>query len=274
MHRCDYHTHTPLCHHAEGEPEAFVQRALELGLCEYGIADHAPTPHYYDDWRMLREELPAYISWVERAKAAAAGSDLRIRVGLECDWLPGCESWIEELSGLYNWDYLIGSIHYISTDDSFDNPIYSQRASIGKNNAEDWHNYWQRAGDMVKSGLFDFYGHLDIIKIWGHYPEGDLMPYYAPVLDALQADDGAVELNVAGWLKPCAEQYPSEAFLAELLARKIPICVNSDAHAPEQVSRLWEDGIALLQRLNGNKPLLCSPMPTRNGSNIITFQGS
>ena len=49
----DYHTHTPLCRHAEGDPEAFVDAALAAGLTEYGISDHAPqVPEPFDDWRM------------------------------------------------------------------------------------------------------------------------------------------------------------------------------------------------------------------------------
>ncbi|MCB1134396.1 MAG: PHP domain-containing protein, partial [Verrucomicrobiae bacterium] len=49
----DYHTHTPLCLHAEGTPEEYVDAALAAGVTEYGISDHAPqTPEPFDDWRM------------------------------------------------------------------------------------------------------------------------------------------------------------------------------------------------------------------------------
>ena len=33
----DYHTHTPLCHHAEGSPSEYVEAAIAAGLEEYGI---------------------------------------------------------------------------------------------------------------------------------------------------------------------------------------------------------------------------------------------
>ncbi|MFR2287945.1 MAG: PHP domain-containing protein, partial [Akkermansia sp.] len=39
---CDYHTHTPLCLHASGTPQEYVQSAVRAGLREYGISDHAP----------------------------------------------------------------------------------------------------------------------------------------------------------------------------------------------------------------------------------------
>ena len=36
--------HTPLCHHATGEPVEYAKRALELGLQEIGFSDHSPMP--------------------------------------------------------------------------------------------------------------------------------------------------------------------------------------------------------------------------------------
>ncbi len=251
--RCDYHTHTPLCRHAEGEPEAFVERALELGLREYGIADHAPAlpeNEPFDDWRMDYAQLPAYWDWVERAKQAARGTELTIRIGLECDWLDGQQDWITHLRGLYDWDYLIGSVHYLTPRDALDNPAIAGQSIMGSA-LRDWETYWQNVLSMVQSGLFDFYGHLDLMKIWKRVPEQrDLMLDYAPVLDALADQGAAVELNAAGWHKPCAEQYPSADLLRELLRRGIPICINSDAHAPEQLSRDWARALDLLQSLS------------------------
>lgn len=123
MPRTDYHTHTPLCLHAEGEPEAYVRRALELGLTEYGITDHMPMPpetEPYDDWRMHFSQLPEYLAWIERARAAAKESGLLILSGLECDWLPGIAPWIQQLRHLHSWDYLIGSVHYLTPHQAVD----------------------------------------------------------------------------------------------------------------------------------------------------------
>lgn len=97
----DYHTHTPLCRHAEGSPESYVDAALQAGLTEYGISDHAPAlPEPFDDWRMSEAELPEYFSWIERARAHAAGR-MPIRAGMEYDWLQSCEKWIEDLAERY-----------------------------------------------------------------------------------------------------------------------------------------------------------------------------
>ena len=122
----DYHTHTPLCHHAIGEPQEYVAAALAAGLTEYGIADHAPVGEgFFDDWRMLASDLPRYWDWIAAARDCAADR-IAVRAGMECDWLPGCEAGIAQLRGAYSWDYLIGSVHYLQGWD-FDNPCWLGR---------------------------------------------------------------------------------------------------------------------------------------------------
>ncbi len=271
LRRCDYHTHTPLCHHAEGEPEAFVQQALALELSDYGIADHAPFAALMaekDNWRMHEAELPRYAQWIERARAAAQGSTLRILTGFECDWLPNQKDWIEQLAAQFPVDYLLGSIHYIGDKKSVDDPVFRDEHATGSLEG-DWALYWQRATEMVQSGLFDIYGHLDIIKIWGGRLENEA-DYYMPCIEAIAGQGGIVELNVAGWVKPCAEQYPSRGFLEQLLKRRIPICINSDCHRPSEVSRDWQRAYSFLSELAGG-PLAQVEVQSRFGCNLYAF---
>lgn len=275
MLRSDYHTHTPLCKHAEGEPEAFVAKAIQLGLHSYGIADHAPMPpeqEPYDDWRMLYAELPLYFEWIARAKKAAQHSELRVLSALECDWIPGIEPWIRRLRQEHEWDYLIGSVHYLPNNEAVDNSIYADSTITGSVEG-DWKQYWASVQCMVESRLFDVVGHIDLVKIWGRMPEGNLTAYYASTLDALEGSGMAVEINTAGWHKHCGEQYPSVHILSELLRRRIPILINADAHYPEHLSRGWEDAIALLQRLTHNK-LTQFEHPVSGGKTTLLAYGS
>lgn len=249
MQRTDYHTHTPLCMHAEGSPQEFVASALQLGLHTYGIADHAPMPPHkepYDNWRMNAADLDAYAHWVQQAKEAAAGTGLTVLCGFECDWSPEITPWIQHLRT--RADYLIGSVHYLPGNGSVDDSLYADKTLTGCVET-DWRQYWCAVEELVRSGLFDIVGHIDLVKIWGRVPAGDLQPYYEPVLAALQQSGMAVELNTAGWYKHCAEQYPARALLQQLLLRRIPIVINSDAHCPAHLSRDWERGVELLQQL-------------------------
>ncbi len=239
----DYHTHTPLCLHATGSPEEFVDAALRAGLSEYGISDHAPVgSHYFDDWRMLYDTLPDYFDWIARARAHAADR-ITIRSGFECDWLPDCASWIEHLRGLQPWDYLIGSVHYLGTWD-FDNPKWLGRWA--ESDVEEvWGLYWKEYAAMAESQLFDILGHPDLVKKFCHRPGGDLRRFYEPAIEAIAVSGCAIELNTAGWHKPCAEAYPAADFLELARAAGIPLVISSDAHAPQEIGRDFDKAIAL-----------------------------
>src|ERR1041385_3983869 len=109
----DYHMHTPLCRHAVGEPIELAARAVALGVDEIGFSDHSPMPQdNFDNWRMNFSQLADYVEKVQQARLAHPG--LTIKLALEVDYLPGHESWIRELSAMYEWDYLIGAVHYVS----------------------------------------------------------------------------------------------------------------------------------------------------------------
>jgi histidinol-phosphatase (PHP family) len=100
---------------------------------------------------------------------------------------------------------------------------------------------------MAKSGLFDFLGHPDLIKKFAYRPSGDLRRFYDPVIETIAGNDVAIELNTAGFHKPCAEQYPSAEFLTLAAGANIPITLSSDAHHPSEVARDFERGLQLIK---------------------------
>lgn len=240
----DYHTHTPLCRHATGTPREYVAAAVRAGLTEYGISDHAPMPDEpFDDWRMDCAQLPDYFHWIEAARAAAPDG-LTIRAGLECDWVPGVERWTEALGNSHDWDYLIGSVHYLGEKWDFDNPLWIPRWE--KINVEEvWTDYWNAYAAMARSGLFDILGHPDLVKKFGFRPEGDLKRFYEPVIEAVAASGSVLEINTAGWYKPCKEAYPAPEFLKLACEAGVPIVISSDAHAPEELGRDFDRARAL-----------------------------
>lgn len=252
----DYHTHTPLCHHAEGTPQEYVAAAKTANLSEYGISDHAPhVPEPFDDWRMAMDDLPTYLDWIAEARHFA-GSDLNVRAGLECDWLTGCEAHITRLREYHDWDYLIGSVHYLPAKSGhrwdFDNPAHlSQWNNLTENELEDvWQLYWQSYAAMVRANLFEIHGHPDLIKKFAFAPSGNLRRFYEPTIEALADTGRAFEINTAGWHKPCAEQYPAREFLELAAAAKIPVFINSDAHSPLEVARNFREAHQLASEID------------------------
>lgn len=228
----DYHLHTPLCRHAIGSPAEYARVALEKGLSEIGFADHNPMPSDFDDWRMKIEDLPRYLELVQEAREKFP--QLPIRLGLECDFIPGKEAWIEKLAGMADWDFFIGSVHYIAPGWDVDNPKHLSR--FREHAVEEiWDLYWKAYEQCIRSGLFDFVAHSDLVKKFGFKPSGDLRKWYEPSIAALAEKNVAFEINTAGLRKPVGEIYPARAFLEMASAAKIPMLINSDAHEPNEV---------------------------------------
>ena len=243
----DYHTHTPLCLHAEGSPTEYAQQAAKIGLDEIGLSDHSPMPEKLDDWRMLLSDLPNYLEMVEAARAAVP--QIPVRLAMEVDYFTDGHAWIEDLASRADWDYLIGSVHYIDQDSDrwdIDNPEKTRRYVATPNaTAEIWDAYWKTYTHMAKSGLFDLLGHPDLPKKFGNRPEGDLRRFYEPAIQAAADAGVAIEINTAGWHKDAAEQYPARPFLELMYQADIPLSISSDAHHPSEVGRDFEKAIAL-----------------------------
>ena len=196
----------------------------------------------FDDWRMDWAEFPRYLEMVDEARADFP--DLPIRLGLETDFLPGQEPWIETLAGAADFDYLIGAVHYLAPGWDVDNPKHLSRFTEGSVE-EIWALYFDLYEQAIRTQLFDFMAHPDLPKKFGHRPGGDLRRFYEPVIQALTDTDTAFEINTAGLRKPVNEMYPTLGFLEMARAAGVPLLINSDAHAPGEVGADFDRAIAL-----------------------------
>lgn len=243
----DYHMHTPLCRHASGEPAEYAAHAVKIGLTEIGFSDHSPMREDdFDNWRMRFDQLDEYVEKVRRVQKDFSG--LSVKLSLEVDYLPGHEDWIRELTGRYPWDYLIGSVHYISDTWAVDNPETLSKWKE-RDPYEVWTIYFDRLTKAADSGLFEIIGHADLPKKFKIYPKQDCTPLFNRFLDTAQRKNVAIELNTAGLRKDCREIYPSRAFLQLAAQHKVPITFGSDAHAPAEVGSAFAEAIALARSI-------------------------
>jgi histidinol-phosphatase (PHP family) len=239
----DYHTHTPLCRHAVGEPVAYAARAAALGLSEIGFSDHSPMRHNdFDDWRMRSGQLDEYVEKIRQTQRDVPG--LTIRMALEVDYLPGQEEWIRELAARHPWDYFIGSVHYVSGGWDIDNPAklscWRERDAF-----EVWAEYFDWLTQAAASGLFEIIGHADLPKKFGFRPTRDCTPLFERFLSAAASTHTTIELNTAGLRKDCREIYPSRPLLELARDRGVAITFGSDAHRPEEVGMNFAEAVAL-----------------------------
>jgi histidinol-phosphatase (PHP family) len=241
----DTHIHTALCLHAEGMPLDYARAAFAKGLPEICITDHIPAPDGYDaDSRMTPADYPAYREAV--AEAARAFPD-RVRLGIEADYYPGCETYLSEFLASKPFDLVLGSVHFIG-DWGFDNPANLDRWEKSDVRAI-WGQYLVLVRRMAERKWFDVVSHFDLPKKFGHrLEESEVRELAAPALDAIAESGMAVELNTGGWRKPVKEIYPSLAVLAMIRERGIPILFGSDAHAPAEVGFGFAEAVALARQ--------------------------
>ncbi|MDA3946811.1 MAG: histidinol-phosphatase [Helicobacteraceae bacterium] len=232
--KIDLHNHTTLCNHATGSVDAYVEAAIANGTDVFGFSDHAPMD-FDPGYRMRFDEMTIYQKWVMDAKTKYADK-IDVLFGYEVDYLPGH---MDERVLNADVDFLIGSVHFINGW-GFDNPEF-----IGRYEHEDidviWQNYFDLIEAMAKSGYFDIVGHIDLIKVFKFMPIKNILEMAMPALKAIKAADMVLEINVAGYRKPCQEPYPSPSILKAAFDLGIPITFGSDAHNPEQIGLFREE---------------------------------
>jgi histidinol-phosphatase (PHP family) len=244
----DYHLHTARCRHACGAPEEYLEEARQKGLLEIGFADHFPLgllgfkPRV--EVTMEPGELDRYVADV--AGLAAASSDLAVKLGVEVDYLPGTTGKLAALLAACPFDYVIGSVHFMDGWD-FSHPSFTgryQTIDLGPV----YRRYFELVWEACSSGLFDIIGHVDVIKKFGFRPADDLEPYWRETARVLRETGTCIELNTAGRDAPVSEFYPEAAFLEICRREGVAVTMGSDAHAPGQVGRYFDEGAALLRK--------------------------
>jgi histidinol-phosphatase (PHP family) len=254
----DYHLHlrtdavdaSAAEHFTPANVERYRAVANERGIAELGVSEHvyrfqqALTVWSHPLWReYAHDDLDAYCAFVREH------TDLRL--GIEADFVPGAEDRTANLLQARDFDYVIGSVHFIGGQGAVDDDDYSIWDS-GASSEEIWRRYFQMLGEAARSGLFDVLAHPDLVKVWGRerpLPEGDLRRYYELAMDGIADSDVAIEVSTAGLRKRSAELYPAPAFLDMCLQAGRPVALSSDAHRPQDVGSDYEKALALLDQM-------------------------
>lgn len=238
----DGHMHTPLCKHAFGEPEEYAEQALRRGLGGITFTCHSPMPGgWWPEVRMDEREFDAYVALIARAAARYAGQ-LDIRLGIESDWFPGMEPWLEKLHSRAPLHHVLGSVHFFGT-------AYMERFFRGDVPAF-YRRYFQNLAESAETGLFDTLAHPDLVKnfhpeLWSlRAVEDDV----AAALDRIAKTGVAMELNTSGLHKRFSEMNPSLPMLRLMRERGIPVVIGSDAHVSRRVAADFETALDLVER--------------------------
>lgn len=243
----DYHTHTFLCKHAKGTPEEYLRVAAEKGIKHLGISDHCPVPLGYDiECRMGINQFEEYLRIVEKLKNNKHG--IEILLGLEVDWVAHKVEEIIEFIGKYDFDYILGSIHYVE-DFPFDHPDYVTCWKTQEKINHIWIKYAELLKDLVNNIKIDIIGHLDLPKKFKMFPENkvEFMHKISEVISIAVDKNIAIEINTAGKRKPVKEFYPSFELLQLIKKHNGVITFGSDSHAANEIASGFEEAEQIAQ---------------------------
>ncbi|WP_026576291.1 histidinol phosphate phosphatase domain-containing protein [Bacillus sp. UNC438CL73TsuS30] len=236
--------------------DLYLKEAKRKGLREVGIVDHLyrfkETRAYFEKFldlgetdlgkmqqkwldQVMTESMGDFVRAIKEAKKRWEAEGITLRLGIEADYFSGGEKWLQELLVSYEWDYVIGSVHYLYGW-GFDNPETQQRFSGFHLESlyEDFFNVVEKA---IRSKLFSFVAHLDNLKVFNYRPEESLlMGHYEKIAKALVETDTATEINAGLYYRyPVKEMCPSRTFLDVLIQKGVRFTTSSDSHFPDDI---------------------------------------
>ncbi len=229
--------------------ERYRAAADERGIAELGVSEHVhrfrqALDVWQHPWWLQNavDDIDEYCSFVREQ------TDLRL--GIEADFLDGREDRMASLIEAREWDYVVGSVHFLC-DAAVDHHGWDVWET-GRGADEVWRRYFETLGEAARCGMFDILGHPDLVKVWGPdrpRPEGDLRRFYELAMDGIAESRIAIEVSTAGLRKPVKELYPARAFLEMALDAGCPVALSSDAHVPADVGHAYSEALAMLQDL-------------------------
>jgi histidinol-phosphatase (PHP family) len=230
--------------------ERYLAAAAAAGIEELGVSEHVYRfREALELWRHpfwaqnAHDDLDAYCEFV-------GGTPLRL--GIECDFIPGAEERTASLLEERDFDYVVGSVHFVGEGAAaVDDTAWDVWEPDG-NPDEVWRRYFEALAGCARSGLFDILAHPDLVKVWGSarpLPERDLRAYYEPAVEAIAESGIAVEISTAGLRKPVGEIYPARGFAEMCVEAGAAFALSSDAHLPQQVGFEYGAAVELLEQL-------------------------
>jgi histidinol-phosphatase (PHP family) len=253
--------------------ERYREAAAAAGIDEMGVSEHiyrftqALTLWRHPFWEeQACDDLDAYCEFVRGAG---------LKLGVECDFVPGAEDRTANLLEAHDVDYVVGSVHFVG-EAAVDHEGWD--VWEGRGDADEvWRRYFEALAECARSGLFDILAHPDLVKVWGRarpLPERDPRHYYEPAVEAIAESGIAVELSTAGLRKPVGELYPSPAFAEMCVEAGAPFALSSDAHLPEQVGFGYDRALGFLADLGveeisvfARRQRRLEPLPARVSEN-------
>lgn len=188
---------------------------------------------------------------------------LEIYLSMEIDFIPGMLKDFEYWKKRASLDYVIGGIHLIQAPgnerlwfidgpkrQSFDDGLYEL---FGGDASQAVRTYFKQMNQMVETQTPDVIAHFDKIKMHNQerfFSVNDswYLSMLYESLELVKQKSCIVEVNTRGIYKgQYNELFPSLTALKRIKELGIPVTLSSDAHAPEELSKEFQNALDLIK---------------------------
>lgn len=244
--KANYHTHNQLCNHATGDSEAYVKKAIELGMEELGLSDHAPIPtklmsrqEYVENlcYRNMSVDVyeNVYLPEIKEVKLKYQDK-IRINLGLEAEYHPDFDEFYKKLRN--DLDYLIFSAHFVP----YNGECLSSYHDLNYKNIIQYAKFAEKA---MATGYYKIFGHPDLF-MFGYKNINGERKYDEAAVEATHLIIQAsikygvyLELNCNGLMN--SRKYASDGWMYPHIDfwsivkeyKDAKIIIGADAHHPD-----------------------------------------
>jgi len=254
--KIDYHVHTSYTWDAKGNVEDYCKIAENKGIEEIVFTNHfIPFLLNIPKGSITKDGIEKNFKEIEEANKKY---NLKIKIGLEIDYNIAYEKIIENILNEYQFDFILGSIHFIDGID-----IIGNQASIffkDKSMHEAYERYFLELKKLSESGLVDVLAHPDYIrrsaiKYYGRdFIFENNKEIIEELIDSMIKNDVGLEVNTSGYRHGLNDSFPKLEFLKFCFKKGLrKITIGSDAHSPEYLASYLDKGIEKIKSVGYNE---------------------
>lgn len=219
----NFHTHTYLCGHANGNIEDYIETAIKGGIKHMGFSEHIPyicSDGYESDFRLQMSDIQTYFSEIRwlREKYRA---DIDIKIGFEIELYPLFFEETVKNAVEYGAEYLIQGQHFLDEEHPDGVHIITETKDTVV-----LKKYADNVIMGIKSGVITYIAHPDMINFVGEDKVFD--EQVRRICVSSREHNIPLEINCMGIR--CNRNYPDPRFWKIAGEEKAPVVIGFDSH--------------------------------------------
>ena len=239
----DYHVHTSLCYHASGTMEAYIRRAIEIGLSDICFLDHLTMQPSENNLSMTPGEIPLYFQALQLLKQKYK-EVINVKIGLEIDFNPELVNFFQEIVESHPFDVIGGALHFPGGLNIVSRSSAWRQGQVDPDDV--FALYLEYLNHMLDYDYFDVVCHLDLIKKFGWKSAESFDNNFDSIISTIKNKDLAVEINTSGYNHALQEPYPAQDIIKRCYTKGVRITLGSDAHKPADVGQHYDKALPML----------------------------